>query len=133
MFFHPQQGRFRDTLLDSVETHGAPRIVERDGKLRIQVASLEDSQTLYAVIEQVLTWELVGVVVFARTVVSELGVLHIAVKDDYTAQGAKADQLIAFHLIEELRRVGNRISGIQGVRLAYKRGKVFLSTLQSVQ
>ena len=94
--------------------------------------SLEDSQTLYAVIEDALTLELVGVVVFARIKASELGVLHIAVKDKYTAHGPKSDQLITFQLIEELRRVGHRIAGIQGVRLAYKRGKVFLSTLQPV-
>src|ERR1035441_2166468 len=105
MFQHPQQGRFRDTILDCIERFGVPRVVEQNGRLRIELAGQTEVQTLYAVMEGPLHSELVGALVFTRNATGELVVLHIAVKDEYTAQGPRADQMVTFALLEELEAV----------------------------
>ena len=132
IFFHPQQGRFASSLISTIAEQGAPRIIEQAGKLRIEIPRIQDVQTLYAIIGDALQWELVGMVAYTRIHHDELTILHIAVKDEYTAQGPKGDQLVAHHLIEEICRIGHRIQGIKGVRLAYRRGKTLLTTLRSV-
>ena len=132
MFFHPQQGRLASSLISIIEQQGSPSIIEQDGKLRIEIPRIQSVQTLFAIIDGVLQWELVGMVTYARITPDELTVLHIAVKDEYTVHGSKGDQMVAYHLLEELRRIGHHIKGIQGVRLAYRRSKTLLTTLQPV-
>lgn len=129
MFFHPQQGRFTSSLISTIEQQGSPRVVEQDGKLRIEVPRLQGVQTLYAFIESELQSELVGVVAYTRSTADELTVLHIAVKDEYTARGPKEDQMVACQLLEELRRIGHRIQGIKNIRLVYRHSKTLLTTL----
>ena len=129
MFQHPQQGRFRDTIMDCIEQFGVPRVVEQNGRLRIELAGHTEVQTLYAMIEGPLHSELVGAVVYTRNAADELAVLHIAVKNDYTAQGPRADQMVTFALVEELCRVARHIQGVQGVRLAYARGQAILKAV----
>ena len=133
MFQHPQQRRFRDTILDCIERFGVPRVVEQNGRLRIELAGPTEVQTLYAVMEQLLHSELVGALVFTRNEVGELLVLHIAVKDDYTAQGPRAAQMVTFALFEELCRVARCIQGVHGVRLVYTRGQTVLKTIHPLQ
>ena len=129
IFFHPQQGRFASRLINTIAQQGSPRIIEQDGKLLIEVPLIQSIQTLYATIDDVLQWELVGVAAYARIIPEELTILHISVKDEFTAHGPKGDQLVAFHLIKELQRVGHHIQGVQGVRLAYRHSKILLTTL----
>jgi hypothetical protein len=133
MFQHPQQGRFRDTILDCIERFGVPRVVEQNGRLRIELAGQTEVQTLYAVLEGSLDSGLVGALVFTRNEAGELVVLHIAVKDEYTAQGPRADQMVTFALLEELCRVARHIRGVPGVRLAYTRGHTLLKTIHPLQ
>ena len=132
IFFHPQQGRFASSLIKTIEQHGSPRIVEQDGKLRIEIQRIQGIQTLYAIIDDALQWELVGMVAYTRIIPEELTILHISVKEEFTAHAPKGDQMVAYNLLEELRRIGHRIQGIQGVRLAYCRSKTLLTTLQPV-
>ena len=127
MFQHPQQGRFRETILDCIEQFGVPRVVEQNGGLRIALAGHTEVQTLYAVMDG--SPELVGAVVYTRNTADELAVLHIAVKNIYTAKGPRADQMVTFALLEELCRVARHIKGVHGVRLAYARGQSILKTV----
>jgi len=129
MFQHPQQGRFHDTIMDCIDRFGVPSVVERNGRLRIELASQTEVQTLYAMIDGPLPSELVGAVVYTRDAADELVVLHIAVKDDYTAQGLRAHQMVTFGLVEELCRVARHIHGVNGVRLVYVRGQSILQTV----
>ena len=132
IFFHPQQGRFASSLVSTIAEQGAPRIIEQAGKLRIEIPRIPDVQTLYAIVTGAVEWELVGMVAYTRRIPAELTILHIAVKDEYTLHGAKGDQLVACHLLEELQRIGHRIQGIHGVQLAYRRDKTLLTTLRPV-
>jgi hypothetical protein len=129
MFFHPQQGRFRNTIVECIEWFGTPRVVEADGKLRIALTVAIDVQTLYAVFESRQGCELEGVVVYTRHPTEELLVLHIAVKEGYTAQGLHADIMTTYSLLGAVCRVARQIQGVQRVRLAYARGKAAVNTV----
>jgi len=130
LFFHPQQGRFRRNIITSVEKYGSPKIIERHGGLRIQLQSLEDVQTLYAVVQDREETELVGAMVYSRTEGGTLEILHIVVKPEYTVRGEKADEGLTFLLVDELCRIGRKIQGIHSVRLAYQRGRVIVKQIQ---
>ena len=133
MFFHPQQGRFKGTLLDSVEEFGQPHILDRDGLLHVGLGGDgAGAQTLYAMVDHPSRGELAGVVVYTRTADNELLILHIAVKDRYTSHGRSADAQVTYLLIEELRQIARRIHGIRGVRIAYKRGHSLLNVVRPV-
>ena len=128
-FFHPQQARFHGSILDTLERDGMPRIVSNNGGLRIELAGQGEVQTVYAIMENALTRELVGAIVYTRNADNELAVRHIVVKDAYTSGGTKADLDVAYQLITELRRAAQRIGGVRGVRLAYNHRKTLLGTL----
>jgi hypothetical protein len=128
-FFHPQQKRFHDSIMDTVKRNGMPGIVSKNGGLRIELAGQGDIQTLYAMLEKALTRELVGAIVYARNADNELAIRHIVVKDDYTTGGTKAEFEVAFQLITELRRAAQRIGGVRGVRLPYNQRRTLLTTL----
>jgi hypothetical protein len=130
LFFHPQQGRFRRDITDSVERHGSPRIICQNGGLRIQLPKLQDVQTLYALTGETESRELVGAMIYTRTDEETIEILHLVVQDDYTARGKNAREGLAFLLVEELCRVGLRIRGVRNVRLAYDRGQVILKQIQ---
>lgn len=132
LFFHPQQGRFRRNIIASVEKYGSPRIVERNGGLRIQLQFLEDVQTLYGIAREGENEELAGTLIYTRTG-QTLEILHIVVKDEYTMRGAQVDLGLTFMMIEELCRIGRMIQGIHFVRLAYERGGVILKQVSQQQ
>jgi len=117
LFFHPQQGRFRRNIIASVEKHGSPTVIERNGGLRIQLQMLQDVQTLYALARDGERQQLAGALVYTRTEPQTLEILHIVVKDEYTMTGKQADGGLTFLLIEELCRIGRMIQGILFVRL----------------
>lgn len=128
MFFHPQQERFTSNILRAVEQYGSPRVTECEGKLRIELPSITGVQTLFAVVQDVTHWELVGVVVYTRTPDGVILILHVVVKDEYTKQSVHSDQLVAVSLIQELCRIARQIRGIHSVQLGYSRNKILLKT-----
>ncbi len=131
LFFHSQQGRFRRSIVDSVERHGSPRIMKQNGGLRVQLPKLQDVQTLYALAGGAERAELVGAMVYTRSDERTIEILHLVVQDEYTARGQKSEAGVTFLLVEELCRVGRRIRGVQFVRLAYDRGQVVLKQIRT--
>lgn len=128
LFAHPDQGRFRRTILDSVERYGSPKVVLQNGGLRIQLPRIEDTQALFALLEN----ELVGALVYTRTSSGVLEIMHIVVKAAFTYRGNQAGDEVSFQLVDAVCRVGQRIRGVDSVRLAYKQGQVLLlSTKQN--
>lgn len=125
MFFNGHQSKFARTILESVRAHGTPKIVERNGGLRIELPKF-DTQTLYALLGDGDATTLVGAVVYTRVPSDTLDVMHIAVKEEYTFGRAHADMNVAARLIEELVRVGRQIRDVHFVQLAYGRGKLIV-------
>lgn len=129
LFQHPQQGRFRDTILESIERFGVPRVVELNRRLRIKLSGQVEVQTIYALMEGALRSDLAAVVVYSRNAEDELVVMHLAVENDYTTRGPRADQMVTYAIIDELCRIARHIKGVCGVRLAYARGQSILKTV----
>ena len=131
LFFHQQQSRFRRSISDSVAKYGSPRIMEREGGLRVELAELPDVQSLYAVSADPQHPQLLGAVIFNRTVLYEFEILHIVARYDQTYSGSGGEGSVAFLLVEELCKIARRVKGIRAVRLAYDRGKVIIRSLET--
>lgn len=129
LFFHPQQGRFRRNIIDSVAKYGTPQLVEQQGGLRVHLPGLPDVQSLYAVSTDQPKPKLLGAVVFTRTAADELEILHIVGRHEHTFSGSHGTDSVAFPLVGELCRIARRVKGIHAVRLAYDRGKMIIRGL----
>ncbi len=122
LFFNPLQGRALDGIHHSIREHGVPSIVLENGRLRVKVESPTEVQTLYAMDDGEGTPVLVGVMVYSRTDPETIDLLHIAVREEYSRLGAKADIGLVTKFLEELRKIAKRLKGVQSISLAYASG-----------
>lgn len=120
LFFNPGQQLALRQIIDSVEKFGTPSIHREGGNLRVKVEKLDDVQTLFAMDEDALA----GVLVYTRTSIDALAVLHIAVDHDYSSQGVLHQHLLAMRLISLLRHNARRIKGILHIRLMHSGNRV---------
>jgi len=124
LFFNPQQRRALSGIDRSISEYGVPTIVVDHNHLRIAVDGLPETQTLYALD---YTWEkpvLAGVMVFVRSDLENIILLHIAVREDYSRVGKYADEMLVLRLTTQLRRIAKRIKGVRAITLKYSSGLV---------
>lgn len=122
LFFNSRQHRIREEIEATIKRFGAPEIVETGGWLRVQVAGLAEVQSLFAVREEADgSSRPVGAVIYVRDTFERITVVHIGVADDYAHGGAHASERVLLRLMQEIRRVARRTSGIRHVELAYSR------------
>jgi hypothetical protein len=119
MFFNTQQNKFVAGIVQSVETYGCPRIVTEGQQLRVMVGDLGIVQSLFAFDSDRPDATLIGVILYFRECIEQLTVLHIAIQADYSGTGAKAHQLLAVRLIQQVRIVAAHLKGITTVALLY--------------
>ena len=131
MFFNAQQGRVSDGIIESIERFGTPKIVVEGQFLRIAVGSLPSVQTLFAFEHENGTEKLVGVLVYFRSDVENIVVLHVAAKEDYCMFGGQSDQMLLFKLITKLREIASRIKGVRSLTVMYQKGVVRQIPIQS--
>lgn len=118
LFFNPQQDRVRAGILNSLERFGLPRLKETASGLEIQVDESE-TQTIFAYDRDESQKGPVGVVIFLRSGVNELGIIHIAVQPEYSSSGGHAAEGVLFKLVDEVRTVSRRIKGIEHLLFFY--------------
>jgi hypothetical protein len=118
MFFNPQQTGARDGIIKSVTQYGEPR-VSGDQELQVAIGNLTGVQTLYALVDAADGFELAGFVSFFRTDVENVDILHIAVTERFCAAGVDADALLALRLVNVVRSVARRLTGVRSVTLLY--------------
>lgn len=123
LFFNACQHRMRREIEQTIERFGLPEIVEHNGWLRVQVAGLAEVQSLYAVHQENGHARPVGVVIYVRDSFERFTVVHIGVAEDYAAGGAHASERVLLRLLQEIRRVARRTSGIRHVELAYSQSR----------
>lgn len=119
LFFNPQQGRFIEPLLAAVNSYGVPTIVEEPQRLRLAVPAFRAIQTLFALESAADQTLLAGVAAYVRETDDTMLLLHLAVHQDYTADGVKADGWVAFRLMAAVRDICRRTRGIQVLRVLY--------------
>ncbi len=118
LFFNPQQDRARAGILNSLKHFGPPRLKETATGLEIQVDEYA-TQTIYAYNQDEPQKGPAGIIVFLRNGADELGIIHIAVRPEYSLSGRHAEEGLIFRLVDEVRRVGHRIKGIKRLLFFY--------------
>ncbi len=124
MFFNPQQKKAQAGISRAIRDYGVPNIVEENGRLRISVEGLPESQTLYALDPAGEKPLLAGVMVYMRTDPENLVLLHIAVDEDYSRSGIHAEEMLVLRFMTQLREIAKRIKGIRAITLKYSSGLV---------
>ena len=124
LFFNAGQHRVRHEIETTIERFGIPELIEQDGWLRVQVASVPEVQTLFALHEDGGRARPVGAVIYLRDTFERITVVHNGVADDYAAGGRYAAERVLARLMQEIRRVARRTSGIRQVELAYRRTRL---------
>ncbi len=124
MFFNPQQRKALTGINHAISEYGVPSVVETNGRLRITVEGLPESQTLFALDYSSEKPVLAGVMVYMRTDPENLVLLHIAVKEDYSRSGIYGDEMLVLRFMTQLRDIAKRIKGIRAITLKYSSGLV---------
>lgn len=119
VFFNPEQERVTESVIDSVHRYGGPLIVEENGILRFRVPAFGQVQTLYALDRGEQPACLAGVVMYVREPRDTMLVLHLAVHEDYVANGVHGEAWVTPRLLANVRGVCQRIRGITCMRLLY--------------
>lgn len=121
VFFNSCQERVASCIADAVETFGAPEIVADHDRLRIQIADLQDAQTLFAIEKD--TGRPVGVAVYIRPDLEHITVMHLGISAEYASGGPRADEQLLLRLLREVRRSTRRVKGVRRLELYYVRGR----------
>lgn len=121
LFFNAGQHRIREEIEATIERYGLPELIEAGGWLQLGVAGIPEVQTLFAVHEEDGGARPVGVVVYVRDTFERITVLHVGVADDYAFGGPYASERVLQRLMQQIRQVARRTSGIRHVEVAYRR------------
>ena len=116
LFFNERQRRLQGAILSTIERYGAPRIVLLDDRLRLTLDSGVEAQTLFAVEQTNASQSLVGVVVYTREGESFV-VLFVAVREDFTSRGPRAEEALYFRIIDQVKGVARRVRGIRSIQV----------------
>jgi hypothetical protein len=119
LFFNPQQHRVREGILESLEQFGQPRLEETADGLSVRVGNHE-AQTLFAYDRDRRAIDPVGVVVFLRTSLTDLAIMHVAVQPDYSLQGRHGGVGLGITLVEKVKEIAGRIVGIKRIVFFYR-------------
>ena len=117
VFFNPGQDRVIDGIVHAIEHFGAPEIVDEGEFLRVRVGGVPEAQALFGVDGD--TGAPLAVAVFVRADLENVTVLHVGVREDFAAGGARADEQLLLRLIKELRRSSLRVKGVRHVEMYY--------------
>ena len=120
-YFHPRQHALSDSIRESVDEFGAPEILKRGERIYVGIPE-RDAQCLFACHRTRRPGVPVGVVLYLRTHVDLLRILHVVVGPAYEYGGQFGNRDVATHLVNEVRRVAARIGGVRRIALPYRRG-----------
>ena len=124
-YFHPRQQALSGAIRQSVDEFGPPEILQRGERIYVGIPK-RDAQCLFACHPTRRPGVPVGVVLYLRTRVDLLRILHVVVGPAYAYGGQFADRDLAARLIDEVRSVAARIGGVRRIALPYLRER-FLS------
>jgi hypothetical protein len=119
LFFNPSQHKVRDGIIHSLEKFGHPRLEEIPTGLSVRVGNLE-AQALFAFDRDRRTPDPIGVVVFLRTSLEEIAVVHVAVHPDYALQGRHKGVGLGVTLVDKVKEIAVRIVGVKRIVFFYR-------------
>jgi len=104
--------------------HGAPEIHVAPSGLKVRVAGPAEAQCLFAVERVGSATRPVGLILYTRDTFERITILHLVVAEDYAAGGPCADQHLLLRLVQAVRRIARRTSGIRHVELLYSQSRL---------
>ena len=117
-YFHPRQQALSGAIRQSVDEFGPPEILMRGERIYVGIPK-RDAQCLFACYPTRRPGVPVGVVLYLRTQVDLLRILHVVVGPAYAYGGQFADRDLAARLVDEVRGVAARIVGVRRIALPY--------------
>jgi hypothetical protein len=130
LFLNPGQHRVRSAIIEVVEKYGIPRVIDEQGRLRVNLDSGREVQTVFAIGHSGLRSRLAGVMVYTRLDVETILLMHMAVAKDYASGGQFGRQMLALRMVERLREIAGQVKGVCAVRLILGGGKVWDAPVQ---
>jgi len=118
----------REAIAATIERYGLPELIEDAGWLRIEVAGSREVQTLYAVHAENGRERPVGVIVFVRDSFDHITVLHVGVSRDYVTGGWHGGERVLQRMMQHIRDVARRTSGVPHVAVAYRENRLRSAT-----
>lgn len=122
LFLNPNQEKALPAILRSITLYGQPKIVEKDGLLRIAIGDCVDAQDLYAFEDHLMFPRLVGCVIYLRDRPDNLSIVHFAVTPDRLMSESKDAIPLVARLVQQVVAVAMQIKGISTVTVTYTRG-----------
>jgi len=119
LYFNSNQHILRRAIMVSVAEYGVPRLVEKDGSLLLCIDRLGELQTLFGVVDDTLA----GALLYYRLDVARLIVLHLAMREEYTARYKYISTPMALLLFEQLVGISRRLVGIEYIEMFDARGR----------
>jgi hypothetical protein len=117
LFFNGCQGRVARDIVDVIDRYGPPELVDDGDGLRVRLASVPESQCLFALEEE--TERPIGVAVYIRADLEHVTVVHLCVSEDYCAGGVNESITLPLRLVREVKRSSRRIKGVRRLEVAY--------------
>jgi hypothetical protein len=117
-YFHPKQQSLQERIRACVDEFGAPEILQRGERIHVGIAK-NGAQCLFACHTERRPGLPVGVVVYLRTSPELLRILHLAVHPAYEHDGRHAALKLTMELVNEVRHLARRVSGVRRVQLPY--------------
>lgn len=124
LFFNRQQDKVRPGIVDAIARYGAPEIVPGPNGLKVRVAGPVEVQCLFAVERRDGRYRPVGLILYTRDSFERITVMHLVVSEEYAAGGPRADRHLLLRLVQAVKRVARRTSGIRHVELLYSQSRL---------
>ena len=124
VFFNPNQLHSQADVLRALDLYGTPAIVSGPDGLHVTLSRCTDVQCLFALVEtRGRPAELAGMLIYRRTGIEDVLVVHIAVAEQY---GRSRDGLsVVIRLLRAVRAAARRLKGVQRLRVLYRDGRQF--------
>lgn len=120
LFFNPNQNGVQSAIVEALNLYGSPEIVSRRSGISVALTAAPDAQCLFALARGNGSVDLAGVLVYLRRG-NQLVIVHIAVAT--ATSGSASSRGIARSMIRTLRRVAQRLRGVESLVLFYGRGR----------
>jgi len=124
LFFNRRQDQVRSGIEDAISRYGAPEIVSDAHGLKVRVAGPVEAQCLFAVEQRGGGSRPVGLILYTRDSFERITVMHLVVAEEYAAGGPFASQHLLLRLVQAVKRVARRTSGIRHVELLYAQSRL---------
>jgi hypothetical protein len=124
LFFNRRQDKVRPGIVDAIDRYGAPEIISCVHGLKVRVAGPVEAQCLFAVERNGDSSRPVGLILYTRDSFERITVVHLVVAEEYAGGGPCADQRLLLRLVQAVKRVARRTSGIRYVELLYSQSRV---------